>query len=165
MKWFFGLLVCWFWPGLGSFLKQPGCMAWILFYPTSCHCQVWKEGVPSGPVSMANRAIGCCLLLGDLDVNCSVLVHFINTIAVTVPVNCSYLNLWSLLCLQFSSPTPCRGRGKWGSEPVACSGGLEHLSGTNKLGSSILQSQQSVGKYSMIPLLICHHSSTKQAWA
>lgn len=102
----------------------------------------------------ADRAIRRCLFWGNFGLNCSFLVPFIiSTAAVTVPVNCSYLSPCSLSFvtpLLLSNPPAEGGKSEAVSKWLTTLWWLENLSGTTKLGSSIPQSQQSLGKYSMI---------------
>lgn len=114
-----------FWPGQGWFLQQPG-GAW----PGPCGFSILPHAMQNGqregvslPVWAGGRVCGCvvtrfhtgsivcesfaCLLRS---------AHFL--ISFLLLVNCSYRNPWCIFCLQFSSPSCCRGRGvgrKWES--------------------------------------------------
>lgn len=109
--------MCWFWPGLGSLLQQPGCRAWMLLYPTSPHCQEWREGAPSGRVSLADGAIHQVLLVVGgfwckLFLSCT--LHH--------PYCCCYcpgklfLSQTMIFCVSnYPLQSPAEGGGSWGA--------------------------------------------------
>lgn len=81
-----------------------------------------------------------------------VAVYVCFLISLMLPVNCSYLNLWSLfLCLQFSSSSCCSGwrEGEMGEQERA--GGSLEGEGA-ELGSTIPKTQQLHGPATAHPL-------------
>lgn len=86
---------------------------WRLFYNISCHCQEgkgvkgslwswvdwWREhsGIVRGEHSSANSSLHPPSVITIVDITANFLI------SVLFPVNCSYLNLWTL---TFVSPTP-----------------------------------------------------------
>lgn len=85
---------------------------------------LWGEGVPSGPASLAERAIWYCLLSSgffSMWIASFLMPSVISTVSVTdlilisllFTVNCSYLKPWSFVPPVLISSDPQEGRGMW----------------------------------------------------